>query len=393
MKNKDKAQIIVNLRYRKNDGINIYRMLNYYDRDDRCCKFSVETNKMLDYYEYRLGSTGCFGKNGIYERKQVEKDILKYHPDSYYQMVISVRSEFAIENNLTDIKDMQQFITKTMNRNIIELGLDPSNVMWGAYYHTNTDNPHVHIWMYEKMPTKKLLKINKKKFMKMKSTLGSYLINSAELLSTKDTAFNDFITILQNSNVDKKVIKSVQNHSFSKFFSHDTSSKDLYPLLMKLYNTLPVSGSLKYNSANVLPYKNDINEVIKIIKDDNELAQAIQEYELQVEKIIDKNIFLYGGNKFDQRYQKYKDNQMKKIDDRIGNLILQTIKQARTIDQPVKNKKSLSKKECKAYSNFLYSTVFHDVTYDLAVLSYTANRLKQEAELAREYAVQDSIEF
>ena len=84
---------------------------------------------------------------------------------------------------------------------------------------------------------------------------------------------------------------------------------------------------------------------------------------------------------------------MKKIDDRIGNLILQTIKQARTIDQPVKNKKSLSKKECKAYSNFLYSTVFHDVTYDLAVLSYTANRLKQEAELAREYAVQDSIEF
>ena len=191
----------------------------------------------------------------------------------------------------------------------------------------------------------------------------------------------------------KKVIKSVQNHSFSKFFSHDTSSKDLYPLLMKLYNTLPVSGSLKYNSANVLPYKNDINEVIKIIKDDNEIAQAIQEYELQVEKIIDKNIFLYGGNKFDQRYQKYKDNQMKKIDDRIGNLILQTIKQARTIDQPVKNKKSLSKKECKAYSNFLYSTVFHDVTYDLAVLSYTANRLKQEAELAREYAVQDSIEF
>lgn len=390
---KDKTQIILNLRFKKNDGINIYRMLNYYDRDDRCCKFNAEINDMLNYYEYRLGSTGCFGKNGIYNRDNVERDILKYKPSCYYQMVISFRPEFAIENDLVDLKDMQAFITKTMNRNIIELGLEPDNVVWGGYYHTNTENPHVHIWMYEKTPTKKILKINKKRFTKMKSVLGSYLVDSAELLSTKDIAFKNFLNALEKCNIDKKVLKSIKHHSFSKFFPQDKLSKDLYPLLRNLYNELPAHGSLKYNSANILPYKNDINEIIKIIKEDNEISQIIQEYQSHVEKVIDKNVFLYGGNKYDNKYQHYRDNQLKKIDDRIGNLLLQTIKQARTVDQQTKSKKGLSKKECQAFSNFLCSSAFHDITYDIAVLSYSAHRLEQEAESAREYAIHDNIEI
>ena len=156
---------------------------------------------------------------------------------------------------------------------------------------------------------------------------------------------------------------------------------------------MPAHGSLKYNSANILPYKNDINEIIKIIKEDNEISQIIQEYQSHVEKVIDKNVFLYGGNKYDNKYQHYRDNQLKKIDDRIGNLLLQTIKQARTVDQQTKSKKGLSKKECQAFSNFLCSSAFHDITYDIAVLSYSAHRLEQEAESAREYAIHDNIEI
>ena len=265
--------------------------------------------------------------------------------------------------------------------------------MWGGYYHTNTENPHVHIWMYEKTPTKKILKINKKRFTKMKSVLGSYLVDSAELLSTKDIAFKNFLNALEKCDIDKKVLKSIKHHSFNKFFPQDKLSKDLYPLLRNLYNELPAHGSLKYNSANILPYKNDINEIIKIIKEDNEISQIIQEYKSHVERVIDKNVFLYGGNKYDNKYQHYRDHQLKKIDDRIGNLLLQTIKQARTVDQQTKSKKGLSKKECRAFSNFLCSTTFQDITYDLAVLSFSANRLQQEAESARRFASQDYPEI
>ena len=79
-------------------------------------------------------------------------------------MFISFDETFARENKILDKKAMKNLMNKSMNKNIKELGLNPNNVEWGCYYHTNTVHPHIHAFIFEKSPKRKEYNIKKKTY-------------------------------------------------------------------------------------------------------------------------------------------------------------------------------------------------------------------------------------
>lgn len=76
----DKSSIIFNMQFvateyaskniQKKVGktVNTKEQHDYYDRDEACDKTrSEEIEDAFNYYNYRIGSTGCFNKNGFVE--------------------------------------------------------------------------------------------------------------------------------------------------------------------------------------------------------------------------------------------------------------------------------------------------------------------------------------
>lgn len=56
---------------------------------------------------------------------------------------------------------MKNLMNKSMNKNIKELGLNPDNVEWGCYYHTNTAHPHIHAFIFEKIQQEQITILKK----------------------------------------------------------------------------------------------------------------------------------------------------------------------------------------------------------------------------------------
>ena len=132
-------EIFVNLQYkqtqysRSNDSskkIDTNEMCNYYDRDEACDK-TIDTDDAVNYYKYRVGSNGGWGKNGDFKADEDKKMFDKYKPETIYRMVVSFDERFAKENKILDKKSMKKLMSKSMNKNIKELGLDPRKCRMG----------------------------------------------------------------------------------------------------------------------------------------------------------------------------------------------------------------------------------------------------------------------
>ena len=133
-------EIFCNIQYKQtqysksNDSkqkIDTGAMCDYYDRDEACDK-TIDTEDAVNYYKYRIGSNGGWGKNGDFKADEDKKLFEKYKPETIYRMVISFDETFARENKILDKKAMKNLMNKSMNKNIKELGLNPDNVEWVA---------------------------------------------------------------------------------------------------------------------------------------------------------------------------------------------------------------------------------------------------------------------
>ena len=187
-------EIFCNIQYKQtqysksNDSkqkINTGAMCDYYDRDEACDK-TIDTEDAVNYYKYRIGSNGGWGKNGDFKADEDKKLFEKYKPETIYRMVISFDETFARENKILDKKAMKNLMNKSMNKNIKELGLNLDNVEWGCYYHTNTVHPHIHAFIFEKSPTRTDYHIKKNTFKSIKSNIIRTMNINSELYLKRD---------------------------------------------------------------------------------------------------------------------------------------------------------------------------------------------------------------
>lgn len=350
----EKANIVFNLQFvttefcktplsmggKKIQSVTTQDMFDYYDRDEACDKTEVNTKdenddqdnnikKGFDYYNYRIGSTGAFNKNGMLSREEYFKKTDKYKPKIIYRAVFSFVDEFAIDNDIKQADKMRELIKKTMDKNIKAMGFEIDNVEWTAFYHTNTNHPHVHLHFYEKEPKKRRYLIDEKRLKQVKSNITRLMKLNTDLYIDRDRTKENIINKFSELGLSKEsrtLLINGENNSKKYFCNHD---KKLTDGMLELEKVLPRTGSMKFNSSNIAPYKNQIIDLIEKLKEVPGVVNLLEDYSKHLDKEIDAQIILYGGSREDKNKVKFKEGRMEDVDTRIGNIILSNIKNYR----------------------------------------------------------------
>ena len=330
--------------------INTDEMVDYYERKE-ACDYTVDENEdddtyqinsqdAFNYYDYRIGSTGGFNRNGNFEKGEANRLMEKYQPKILWRFVFSFEKEFAQNSNIITKTNMQKLMTKSMEKNIRALGFDPQNVEWGAYYHTNTDNPHCHVWIFEKEPTKRYYKISKKKFNKVRSNVIRTMVLNSEIYIERDNLKEELLNCIKNDELIK-LFKSSKNNSKKCF----KKNNGIINLLLDLNDKLPLNGSLKYNSKNIRPYHDDIDKIVDIILNTNNVKLFYCKYKkhLQKEKEMFNNRYFSDEEKMEQN--RSFENKDKELRTRIANMVLQNIKNYRLDNEHYSKLENKIKKE------------------------------------------------
>lgn len=107
----------------------------------------------IGYMANRKGSAGAFNKDKFLNQTEINKvkQRLKNTESFVWAGVVSFTPEMAssICYNRDCAKDL---ITNHLHKLFENTTFDYDNIDWIASYHTNTDNPHIHLTFYEKEP-------------------------------------------------------------------------------------------------------------------------------------------------------------------------------------------------------------------------------------------------
>ncbi|WP_338970842.1 relaxase MobL [Spiroplasma endosymbiont of Labia minor] len=110
-------------------------------------------------------NTGLYGKNGVYSQVELAK-LYETHKNLnddqlLWDGVISFSKNFAKENNIFHPEDMQKLINKNIKKMLIANDMDPNKFEWFYSMHTDTKNPHFHVGIVEKEPSKVVIDLDK----------------------------------------------------------------------------------------------------------------------------------------------------------------------------------------------------------------------------------------
>ena len=329
--------------------INSIEMYTYYDRDKACDKTKddrplndMDTKDAFDYYHLRLGSTGGFDSTGDISASESLKFTEQYKPEIVYRWVISFDDQFALENNLKDKKNIKELVRKTMDKNLRICGFDPENIIWSAYYHINTDNPHIHIPFYEMQPTRKRYEIPKNRISKVKSQIIRNLKLNTGLYVERDASKDSLIAAVKHLDFTDQM-KTYLTHSFNLHKNKDDlkNNEKILKGLVELNDKLPIKGSMKFHSANMQPYRDSIKDLVKVILDDYRISPFMVNYSNKLHEEVKQQQQIYGtGDKeyFDEEgkrhigkkegiklQEKFLQQRIEEIETRVANMILQSI--------------------------------------------------------------------
>ena len=318
------SNIITRVRYKKD--VNFQRLVGgwckYVSKDGSDGKSLKDFSSMNDLYEKEFGifdDTKNFDENYIWNKNgDVSKsDILKEIPNDIsgkmWTLVISFPPDFALESGLRTKQDYYLMTKAIMPKFILDNDLDLTNTLWYASYHKDTDNPHLHITIFEKEQRRKKDTLEKTAMKYLKSNIASYLVDNTSFYQDQDYLF---------LGLDNEVRKSNFTKVEKELFFTDKFRKSLNKDLLNLYNKLPKKGRLQYNAKNMAYCRDDINKIIdKILYHDN-IKYEFEKYYHLLEEIERQQKKMYGNSK----NNKYIENKMKRLYSRIGNDILYNYK-------------------------------------------------------------------
>lgn len=146
--------------------------IRYITRDEACCKHDLNNQQLQElkdkyqnpkYYQQELKKLSEKKDNsGIWNRvgQLTEEDKSKLETkiknlDSnqlFWDSVISFDQEFANKHELFTPKKIKQLVNQTINKFFNDNNFNSKNMEWFFTFHTNTDNPHIHLGFFEKEP-------------------------------------------------------------------------------------------------------------------------------------------------------------------------------------------------------------------------------------------------
>lgn len=226
----------------------------------------ITLEKTLQYNAERPGvnvinddgvSHGLFNEKGKCNLEKEKEDMINAYENGsiVWKSIISLHKSDAVEKNLDSWEGWKDLVSVHAPRiaEIYKISLD--NFRWNAGFHTNTDNPHIHLTFYSTDPTEGRLssRYTIESFRKIKSSLVNDLFKEEleELKLDKTRLRNELRDILKN--VD---YFSLPNNNYLK------------DLVYKTIDILPNDGRKFY--AYMSPeVKDNINKILKIIVTEN----------------------------------------------------------------------------------------------------------------------------
>ncbi len=319
-----KSNIVTRIRYKKD--VNFQRLVGgwckYVSKDGANGRSLRDFSSVNDLYEKELGIFDdtketeehyIWGKNGDVSKREILTEVPKDKTGRMWTLVISFPPDFALESGLKTKQDYYMMTKAIMPKFILDNDLDLTNTRWYASLHKDTDNPHLHISIFELEETRKKDTLEKTTMKYLKSNIASYLVDNTSFYKDQD-----YLLL----GLDYKIRKSNYTKVNKELFFSDKFRKNLNKDLLSLYEKLPKRGRLQYNSKNLDYCRKDIDKIIEKILYHDKIKYDFEKYYHSLESIEREQKKLYGNSK----NNKYIENKMKRLYSKIGNDILYNFK-------------------------------------------------------------------
>lgn len=243
--------------------------------------------------------------------KKMEKAFSK-KGDIFYEEIISLESHEEAERLSLgqSAKQWEPLLNEVLPKVFRHKGFDPKNMLWTADLHTNTQHPHVHLLFMEKEHTMDRAKFTQSDMKYLKRQLLSALerrqaycdrleASVDDVFKKKDQQFRHLMSDVEESLINNKNIQ-----------------------LTELLKALPKRGRMQYNSYNMKDYRPLIDNYIDHLIRTDKNAKASFSKLMETLDRLEANINDAGNEKIST----LKEAEIRKIYERIGNMILQKAK-------------------------------------------------------------------
>ena len=340
-----KSDIVFQLQYKKckNKKLGIKSWMDYASRKQKADASSIdEYNLLKDYALFSDKKTYLDESYETYlwsnEGDVLKKDELDKINDTnngvFWRGFLSFPSDFAINHGLITKADYYSLSNQVIPQLILDMELNLNNVSWYCSLHRDTSkHPHIHFCIFEKNPAKSNPTVPKYCFKNFKSNVANYLVDYQKFYELRDKSFSDI-----TGKIDLQELNKIKNQ---RLFS-DKYRKDLNKLLLKLYDELPSTGRLQYNSKNMNLYRKDLDAIIDFILSHDSVKYDYANYLKLLDKHQKELNTLYGNSKSNQE-RKYYNDQKNRLYSKIGNEILANYKKYQAMDFMQREKNFLNK--------------------------------------------------
>lgn len=329
-------------------GIKIHklRFLVYGSQPPRGSRFkdTLDTDSLIGYTKYTdrdvakgnekelgrrkdgyLGYTSSHHKDstisseGVIDTKEKREELYRKlssafskKGDIFYEEIISLESHEEAERlSLGEsARQWEPLLSEVLPKVFRHRGFDPDNMLWTADLHTNTQHPHVHLLFMEKEHTIDRGKFTKSDMKYLKRQLLSALERRQLYCDRLEASVDDVFR-----NKDKQF-----RHLMSDVEESLLNNKNIQ--LTELLKALPKRGRMQYNSYNMKDYRPLIDNYIDHLIRTDKKAKASFEKLMETIDRLEANINDAGNEKIST----LKEAEMRKIYERIGNMILQKAK-------------------------------------------------------------------
>lgn len=329
-------------------GIKIHklRFLVYGSQPPRGSRFkdTLDTDSLIGYTKYTdrdvakgnekelgrrkdgyLGYTSSHHKDstisseGVIDTKEKREELYRKlssafskKGDIFYEEIISLESHEEAERlSLGEsARQWEPLLNEVLPKVFRHRGFDPDNMLWTADLHTNTQHPHVHLLFMEKAHTIDRGKFTKSDMKYLKRQLLSALERRQSYCDRLEASVDDVFR-----NKDKQF-----RHLMSDVEQSLLDNKNIQ--LTELLKALPKRGRMQYNSYNMKDYRPLIDNYIDHLIRTDKKAKASFEKLMETIDRLEANINDAGNEKIST----LKEAEMRKIYERIGNMIVQKAK-------------------------------------------------------------------
>lgn len=357
------------------------------NKDDDYIKYVNKGSKdVMDYVEYSGNhekSHGVFNENGLMTPQMIKelRQSLRTTESPIWHGVVSFTEDFGNTycNTFEKAFDVMKMELPKFFKNA---GLNPSNIVWYAGLHENTDNKHIHLSFFEKEPQRKTERSDTYGF-------SDGFINIKAINQFKVKVELRLLKITDDIILNRKTLTNLMKK--------DLELGDYMKNINSLLFVVPTDGRISYDSENMKPYKENVRMVVNsIIRADKELLKKFNDFEgflLKRDSEI-KNAYTKIGVDYEDKL--LHDKCMEDIYKRLGNIVLYTIKDIRKEQRKIeyettnrlalkrieKNKKRIMLNRCTMLNDLVNREIlsaFEEYRHKLIEANY--KRLQEEGVL------------